>query len=382
MAANDTEMTELAAKFKATGLNDKQAAEALKSKLIRASFDKLIDESPKEIPQNPTTAGLLLALATATQKGSYDSRPKITQAIIDGRIKSAKQVEGIPFEKHQLIVAAVDYMKTHDKIWVETDFENASGIGITVTEGEIKNIVQTYISTNKDKILKERYLALPPTLKAMATNPFLKWADAKLRAEIVNKEFEALLGPKDKQPAAPSKKKVIPHATRSYTKEPAAAKKAVATETPTQTAQGILSSMFSSGWMGNLHKPGGNPQVRPELMEEHLRATGGKVITRFPPEPNGYLHIGHSKAITVNFGYAKHHGGHCYLRYDDTNPEAEEEQYFTSIKESVEWLGFEPYKITYSSDHFQRLYDLAEELIKRDKGYICHCTGITFPVFY
>jgi glutaminyl-tRNA synthetase len=209
MATNDTEMNELAAKFKATGLNDKQAAEALKSKLIRASFDKLIDESPKEIPQNPTTAGLLLALATATQKGSYDSRPKITQAIIDGRIKSAKQVEGIPFEKRELIVAAVDYMKTHDKIWVETDFENASGIGITVTEGEIKNIVQTYISTNKDKILKERYLALPPTLKEMATNPFLKWADAKLRAEIVNKEFEALLGPKDKQPAAPAKKKVI-----------------------------------------------------------------------------------------------------------------------------------------------------------------------------
>lgn len=134
--------------------------------------------------------------------------------------------------------------------------------------------------------------------------------------------------------------------------------------------------MFTEGWLGNLHKPGGNPQVTPELMEAHLATTGGKVVTRFPPEPNGYLHIGHSKAITVNFGYARHYGGICYLRYDDTNPEAEEEQYFTSIKETVEWLGFKPYKITYSSDHFQKLYDLAEELIRRDKGYICHCTGI------
>jgi glutaminyl-tRNA synthetase len=104
-------------------------------------------------------------------------------------------------------------MKGHDKMWVETDFENASGIGVTVTEGEVKNIVANYMSTNKDRILEERYLALPPALKEMATNPFLKWADAKLRTEIVNKEFEALLGPKDKQPAAPAKKKVFPIGT-------------------------------------------------------------------------------------------------------------------------------------------------------------------------
>jgi len=107
------------------------------------------------------------------------------------------------------MVAAVDYLKGHDKMWVEADFENASGIGITVTEGEIKNIVSAYMSTNKDKILEEKYLALPLALKEMAANPFLKWADPRLRAEIVNKEFEDLLGPKDKQPAAPAKKKKV-----------------------------------------------------------------------------------------------------------------------------------------------------------------------------
>jgi glutaminyl-tRNA synthetase len=133
--------------------------------------------------------------------------------------------------------------------------------------------------------------------------------------------------------------------------------------------------MFTEGWLGHLHKPGENPQLTPSLTAEHLKATGGKVVTRFPPEPNGFLHIGHSKAITISFGYARHNNGICYLRYDDTNPEAEDEIYFTSIRESVEWLGFKPAKITYSSDHFQRLYDLAEELIKRDKGYVCHCTG-------
>jgi len=98
------------------------------------------------------------------------------------------------------------------------------------------------------------------------------------------------------------------------------------------------------------------------------------VTTRFPPEPNGYLHIGHAKAIAVNFGFAKYHGGKCYLRYDDTNPAKEEGEYFDSIKEMVEWLGYKPYNVTYSSDHFDELYALAEELIKRGGAYVCHCT--------
>ncbi|KAI0834248.1 glutaminyl-tRNA synthetase [Hypoxylon sp. FL0890] len=97
------------------------------------------------------------------------------------------------------------------------------------------------------------------------------------------------------------------------------------------------------------------------------------VFTRFPPEPNGFLHIGHAKAIAVNFGFARYHGGQCYLRYDDTNPEAEEQVYFDAILEMVEWLGFKPYKITYSSDNFQRLYELAEKLIGLEKAYVCHC---------
>jgi glutaminyl-tRNA synthetase len=120
-------------------------------------------------------------------------------------------------------------------------------------------------------------------------------------------------------------------------------------------------NMFTQGWLDEVYK---ERPVKP-------------VITRFPPEPNGYLHIGHAKAITVNFGFAKHHGGVCYLRFDDTNPEAEEEMYFTAIKEMVAWLGFKPYDITYSSDNFDKLYEKAEELIKYGKAYVCHCGGKT-----
>lgn len=99
------------------------------------------------------------------------------------------------------------------------------------------------------------------------------------------------------------------------------------------------------------------------------------VVTRFPPEPNGFLHIGHAKAIAVNFGFAKYHGGKCYLRFDDTNPEAEEEKYFVAIREMIEWLGFEPCAVTHSSDNFGKLYEKAEELIKKEKAYVCHCGG-------
>lgn len=100
-----------------------------------------------------------------------------------------------------------------------------------------------------------------------------------------------------------------------------------------------------------------------------------KVVTRFPPEPNGYLHLGHSKAIAVNFGFARYHGGECFLRFDDTNPEAEEEEYFVAIEDIIRWLGFTPVRVTSSSDNFQKLYDLAEFLIEKDGAYVCHCTS-------
>ncbi|MCJ1313593.1 hypothetical protein MMC25_007272 [Agyrium rufum] len=113
-----------------------------------------------------------------------------------------------------------------------------------------------------------------------------------------------------------------------------------------------------------------------EVYQERPKGQNGieKIITRFPPEPNGYLHIGHSKAIAINFGFAKFHGGDCYLRFDDTNPAGEEEQFFLSIEEMVRWLGFEPVKVTYSSDNFDRLYELAEGMIQDGGAYVCHCT--------
>jgi len=108
-----------------------------------------------------------------------------------------------------------------------------------------------------------------------------------------------------------------------------------------------------------------------QRMSEHLAKTKGKWRTRFPPEPNGYLHIGHAKAMYFDFGVAKRHGGETYLRFDDTNPAAEKQEYIDSIISSVEWLGHKPVKTTYSSDYFDELYEYAVKLIKSGNAYVC-----------
>jgi glutaminyl-tRNA synthetase len=98
---------------------------------------------------------------------------------------------------------------------------------------------------------------------------------------------------------------------------------------------------------------------------------GGRVHTRFPPEPNGYLHVGHAKSIAINFGFAKEFGGKCNLRFDDTNPTKEETEYVDSIMEDVRWLGGEWAAVYYASDYFDQLYDWAVQLIKSGKAYVC-----------
>ena len=101
------------------------------------------------------------------------------------------------------------------------------------------------------------------------------------------------------------------------------------------------------------------------------RAAGkneGRVVTRFPPEPNGYLHIGHAKSICLNFGVAREFGGRCNLRFDDTNPTKEEVEYVDSIQDDVRWLGFEWDNLHFASDYFEQLYEFAVHLIRRGHG--------------
>jgi glutaminyl-tRNA synthetase len=115
-----------------------------------------------------------------------------------------------------------------------------------------------------------------------------------------------------------------------------------------------------------------------DIINEDLRTNkyGGRVHTRFPPEPNGYLHIGHAKSICLNFGIAEDYKGKCNLRFDDTNPAKEEEEYVRSIIEDVKWLGFDwEDRLFFASDYFDQMYDYAVELVKRGKAYVDDSTA-------
>lgn len=111
--------------------------------------------------------------------------------------------------------------------------------------------------------------------------------------------------------------------------------------------------------------------LRAIIEDDLANGKHGTIITRFPPEPNGYLHIGHAKSICLNFGLARQFGGRCHLRFDDTNPAKEELEYIESIKESVRWLGFDwGEHLYYASDYFEQLYQWAEYLIQQGKAYV------------
>ena len=123
-----------------------------------------------------------------------------------------------------------------------------------------------------------------------------------------------------------------------------------------------------------------NKEVKPsknfieQIIDEDLNTNkyNQRVHTRFPPEPNGFLHIGHAKSICLNFGLAKKYNGKCNLRFDDTNPETEDVSYVEAIQEDIRWLGFDwENRMFYASDYFEQLYEWAELLIAKNKAYVC-----------
>ncbi|KAF5333420.1 hypothetical protein D9611_002642 [Ephemerocybe angulata] len=337
--------------FKTIGLTDSKAAEAAKSPKSAAILKELI-EAHTTIAQGveEKRANLIVALSGALAKAGAvgtEERAYVVGRILDGSLKSVDQV-----------AAAVKYAESHTLPFDEAEFDKECGVGFSIEPAQIVEHVKSYLTSNSAvtgwanlgatitgvKSLSEVRWASPVEIKNAVEKVFLETFGAKEAAKPKGKE------PKKDNAKAAAAKKDAPEATTSR------------------------KSVFEEGFLGALHKPGGNPQIHEHLREAHLAATGGQVWTRFPPEPNGYLHIGHSKAIFVNFGYAAHNNGKCYLRYDDTNPEKEEARYFESILEMVRWLGYEPWKITYSSDYFTELYEFAVELTKRGKAYVCHCT--------
>lgn len=346
---------ELREKFQSFGLSDKKSVEIIKNKKVSSSLFEIINEdikptSPIEEKKLSLLHNLAIQYKGEINENAIKYRSLISAGILDESLTSNLQVE-----------EGFKYINSHDEI-SKDEFNKVSGVGINLTDDEVKQYISKYINSKRDEVESKRYSIVPKLLGEVKKVPEIKFAKPSLFKPIIDEIILEICGPKDERDVVKKEKK-------------SKAKAVKPNDNNNKQSEVKERSMFSEGFLGELHKPGENPQAYPELMAKHLEFTKGQVFTRFPPEPNGYLHIGHSKAIMINFGYAKFHNGKCYLRFDDTNPEAEEEKYFVSIKEMISWLGFKPWKVTYSSDYFDILYDFAEQLIKNDKAYVCHCTA-------
>lgn len=310
----------------------------------------------------------------------YHMASKIKQQIIHQLPLLVKYIVAKKLDNTLRIDFALEFLlKTgHQAAEVNlAELDKYCGVGIVVTPDEIDKAVEGVIGKHKAAIVEQRYHF--NVFKIMQeVREQLPWADGKHLKNEVDVQIFDLLGEKTASdlaplPKKPKEKKVVENADKGKS----AAAAAAPSDAPKDGAASIAELMKTKV---HFHAPGENYKtdgyvVTPNterLLKEHVKTTGGRVCTRFPPEPNGILHIGHAKAININFGYAAAHNGTCFLRYDDTNPEKEEEKFFIGIKDMVEWLGYKPDKITYSSDNFHQLYEWAVLLIKKGLAYVCH----------
>ncbi|XP_018403540.1 PREDICTED: probable glutamine--tRNA ligase [Cyphomyrmex costatus] len=346
MSAKNEEDVKL---FQMIGLSEQKAKETLKNTNITKNLKLAINEVSENSPAN--------------RKISF-----VINYIVEKKLDSVQRIDAALIYLLANMSNAVDIAK----------FEESCGIGVVVLPEQIEEEVEKIIKAHKDEILEKRYRFNSGPLMQQVRS-ILKWADGKAIKNEFDVQLLDLLGPKVDADLASIPKQVKPKDKQTKTKklENAKEEQKESLNSEKGDAQTISELMKTKT---HFHKPGENYKTNGYivtsnthyLLQQHLKATGGKVVTRFPPEPNGILHIGHAKAININFGYAAAYDGICYLRYDDTNPEKEEEKFFVGIREMVEWLGYKPVGITHSSDYFQQLYDWAIELIKKDLAYVCH----------
>uniref|UniRef100_A0A182VST4 Probable glutamine--tRNA ligase n=1 Tax=Anopheles minimus TaxID=112268 RepID=A0A182VST4_9DIPT len=350
------------------GLTEQKIKETLKNATLTATITRAFSYFPPGQELNSTQKPLLFQACSKMKPQSAQFLELIVKKILNHSLDTSLRVD-----------TALEYVLANvtKATFNEADFDAACGVGVVVTPEEIERAVETTIAKYRDDIVQQRYRFNVGKLLT-EIRAALPWVDGKaLKSEVDVQVFD-LLGPKTEA----DEEKVVKKRREPPVANAVKAASAVEPMTSSSRTDGPR-SMVDLMRNVDFHRPGENFKtdgyfVTPEterLLKEHLQRTGGKVRTRFPPEPNGILHIGHAKAININFAYAAANDGICFLRYDDTNPEKEEEKFVKGIRDIVEWLGYKPFKITYSSDYFQQLHDFAVQLIKKDMAYVCHQTA-------
>ncbi|KAG4998586.1 hypothetical protein JHK82_029378 [Glycine max] len=352
--------------FLKIGLDERTAKNTVANNKVTANLTAVIYEAGVIDGCSRAVGNLLYTVATKYPANALPHRPTLLQYIVSLKVKTTAQLD-----------AALSFLAIMGSENLDLNkFEEACGVGVEVSIEDIKQAVNEVVEENKATILELRYRTNVGELLGHLRKR-LPWGDAKVAKQLVDAKLYELLGDRtaadDEKPSR--KKKEKPAKVED---------KAAPVATPEKSPEEDLNPFLifpnpEENFKVHTEVPFSDGSIlrccnTRDLLDKHLKATGGKVLTRFPPEPNGYLHIGHAKAMFIDFGLAKDRDGGCYLRYDDTNPEAEKKEYIDHIEEIVQWMGWKPFKITYTSDYFQELYELAVELIKKGHAYVDHQT--------
>jgi glutaminyl-tRNA synthetase len=326
------------ATLKSLSLEDKTIAEVAKNAKLCENIKSIVD-SLGVTGLDKRQGNLMYTLVAKSHWMTPQKVLFVASFIKDSRIASMTQLD-----------EAFAFFKQYNDIDMNKDenvrnFEERSGVGFSYTADDIKDYVTKFIANNLKEVSEKPNH--PGNLAKLRDG--LKFADRKLLIDTYNEACKNLTQVKIEKKEEPTT--VVEGEKKAEDDEKETIRKY---RTEKLLARDLSASLNNK-----------------EVLEAHQARTGGCVVTRFPPEPNGYLHIGHCKAMRFNFKLAADYNGYTYLRYDDTNPEAESQEYIDQIKENVLWMGYTPKKITYASDNFDKIYEIALELIRKGKAFVC-----------
>ncbi len=334
----------------------------------------------------PEVGVLLFTLASKLPASRADFLPVLGSRVVKGAINSPAK-----------LTAALTYVGTTEGSADAADMaalEEASGVGVEVGADEIASSVGAIVDENAEMLVAERYLFNAASLLGPVRERFprMAFADGKAVKQELDGRVLALLGPRTE-----ADDEAVKEAKRA---KKSAGKKARKADPAPAPAAAAAASSAAAGADGGADGAAGagtgesaaaitaafaardlaSARNSDELLAAHAKVTGGVLRTRFPPEPNGFLHIGHAKSMNLNFKLAFalagcDKAGDTLFRYDDTNPEAESQEYIDSQADNVHWMGWRPCATTYSSDYFDELFALAVRLVKEGKAYVCHQTA-------
>jgi glutaminyl-tRNA synthetase len=335
------------ARLKAIGMPDEEIKNTLRNEKFTSRLVDTINAAgcPLEFA-DVDTGTLWKARGPLLQKIAQKELPhaeKLIAAVGDGSIRVLEQLE-----------AAIEFVtKRKLEDISDAEFSEAAGVGVEVSDHDIQAAVDGAIVAQADAVRAKGLKALGVVLQAAKeSSTVMKFASRKKLSEFATRAIKSFVPQAAPSPAAPADGSGPP---------PAAVE-------PDEEAE-----LDFQGIVARFPSPQDNAMDNdPEVQERCMAATGGRYMTRFPPEPNGWLHIGHAKAMFLDYGLAELKDGHCYMRFDDTNPSKEKDEFIEGIKYDVEWMGFKWWKLTHTSDYFQELYDFAVQLIKSGRAYVCH----------